>query len=208
MSVAGLAAPLASRPHAPVLLVALGAISIVLLAILALPDAALPGVFAASLLLGVAFVLLDVGFAGSFRDLLNRGDGRAAGANFAMPAVAALVIVPVAGLVEGYGRFIAPVGMSLAIGAALFGVGMQIANGCGSGVLVSAGQGSRRMVVALPFFCLGGLVGSLLLPMALMLPSLGEIDLAARFGPWGGLLATEALLAIGAAVVLRGAWPG
>jgi uncharacterized membrane protein YedE/YeeE len=83
---------------------------------------------------------------------------------------------------------------------------MMLANGCGSGALVAAGQGSRRMWVALPFFCLGGVLGSLVLPAAMRLPGV-EVDLAALFGPWGGLLATEALLLAGALAVLRGARP-
>jgi uncharacterized membrane protein YedE/YeeE len=180
----------------------------VLLAALGVPDSALPGVLAASLVLGAAFVLLDFGFAGGYRALLERGDGRAVGASFLMPAVAALVIVPIGSLVEGHGRFVAPVGFSLVIGAALFGVGMQIANGCGSGVLVAAGQGSRRMWVTLPFFCVGGVIGSLLMPSAMALPSLGEADLVAWLGPWGALLAIEALLLVAALAVLRGARPG
>jgi uncharacterized membrane protein YedE/YeeE len=207
MSLAGIAAPAGRRPHLTGLLVGSGAAGLALLAILTLPDAALPGVLAASLLLGAAFVLLDFGFVGGFRALLERGDGRAVGASFVMPAVAALAIVPLGSLAEGYGRFVAPVGMSLVIGAAMFGLGMQIANGCGSGVLVAAGQGSRRMWVTLPFFCVGGVIGSLLLPTALAWPSLGELDLVAWLGPWGALLAIEALLALGALVVLRGARP-
>ncbi|MDP3418478.1 YeeE/YedE thiosulfate transporter family protein [Falsiroseomonas sp.] len=208
MSLAGIAPPATTRPHLLAFLGGLAACLLVLLAILPLADGALPGVFAAALVLGIAFVLMDFGFAGSFRALLERGDGRMAGASFAAPAVAALVILPMAGLAEGYGRFVAPVGLSLVLGAALFGIGMQIASGCGSGVLVAAGQGSRRMAVALPFFCVGGVVGSLLLPAALRLPSLGALDLVPWFGPWGGLLVTEALLALAAAAVLRGAWPG
>ena len=59
---------------------------------------------------------------------------------------------------DGYGRFVSPIGVSLIVGAAVFGIGMQITNGCGAGTLVAAGQGSRRMWVALPFFCLGGVM--------------------------------------------------
>jgi len=187
--------------RAPVAL-ALGAAGCAAVA-LALPakgDAALPWVFLAALALGIAFVRLDVGFAGGFRDLLEGRDGRALAATFLMPAVAALVIIPLGSLAATHGRFVTPIGLPLLLGAAVFGVGMQIANGCGSGVLVAAGQGSRRMWVALPFFCLGGVIGSLLLPMGLMLPDLGAVDLPAMLGPWGGLAATEALLLLGAAV--------
>jgi hypothetical protein len=207
VSLAGASLPAVPRPHVAGVLVGSGGAGLLLLVVLALPDSALPGVLMASLLLGGAFVMLDFGFVGGFRALLERGDGRAVGASFLMPAVAALAIVPMGSLLEGHGRFVAPVGTSLVVGAAMFGVGMQIANGCGSGVLVAAGQGSRRMWVTLPFFCLGGVIGSLLLPSAMALPSLGEADLVAWLGPWGALLAIEAMLLVVALVVLRGARP-
>lgn len=170
-------------------------------------DSALLPLLGVSMLLGASMSFLDYGFTGGYRALLVQGDGRALASSFSVPAVAALVIVPVAAASEAYARFVAPVGVSLVIGAAIFGVGMQITNGCGSGTLVAAGQGSRRMWVALPFFCGGGVIGSLLLPTALEFPSLGVIDLTAHFGPWGGLLATEALLAFGALLLLRGEKP-
>lgn len=172
-----------------------------------LPDLHLLPVFVAALALGVAFVVLDYGFTGGFRALLIEGDGRTLGATFIVPAVAALIVIPVAGYVEGYGRLIAPIGPPLVVGATVFGIGMQLANGCGSGTLVAAGQGSRRMMVALPFFCLGGVLGSLLLPPTLTLPSLGEGDLVAWLGPLPALAAMLTLLLAGALLILRGARP-
>ena len=147
-------------PHLRGVLLGICALALVAAEIATLPDPALPWVLAAALLLGAGFILLGYGFTADFRALLAAGDGRAVGASFIVPAVAALVIIPVGRLVAGYGRFVAPVGVSLAPGASMFGVGMQLANGCGSGALVSSGQGSRRMWVALPFFCLGGLLAA------------------------------------------------
>ena len=170
-------------------------------------DLALLPLLVVSMLLGALFTGLDYGFTGGYRALLVQGDGRALAASFMVPAMAALVIIPLGTMADGYGRFVSPVGLSLLLGAAIFGVGMQIANGCGSGVLVAAGQGSRRMWVALPFFCVGGVVGSLLLPITLQWPGIGVVDLTDYFGPWGGLLATETLIATGALLLLRGARP-
>jgi uncharacterized membrane protein YedE/YeeE len=187
------------------LLAAAGTLAIIA-AIQPIDDPALLPLLAVTMALGAAFVLLDYGFTGGFRTFLAERDGRALGAAFIVPAVAALVVLPVGVLVEGYGRYVAPVGVSLLVGAAVFGAGMMLANGCGSGTLAAAGQGSRRMWVALPFFCLGGVLGSLLLPTAMRLPGV-SVDLAALLGPWGGLLATEALLLACAALVLRGARP-
>lgn len=163
--------------------------------------------FVVALALGAVFARFEFGFTAAFRAWLREGDGRALAATFAIPAVAALVVLPIGASIYGYARFVSPINLSLAIGAILFGVGMQVANGCGSGTLVAAGQGSRRMLLALPFFCLGGVMGSLLLPYAEELPGLGPIDLAEYFGPWGGLVVMEALLGASALLVARGARP-
>ena len=130
-----------------------------------------------SMAIGAAFVLIDYGYSGSYRDFWARGDGRGLGAAFLTPAIAALAVIPLGAGGGAYIRFVAPIGPSLLAGAALFGVGMQVANGCGSGTLVAAGRGSRRMWVTLPFFCLGGVLGSLVLPAAERVPGLGPIDL-------------------------------
>ena len=172
-----------------------------------LSDRALIPLFLVAGLLGATFVSFGYGFTERLRALVSGGAGRALGTAFIIPAIAAPIVLPVCALVEGYARFVAPVGLPLLLGAAVFGIGMQIANGCGSGCLVAAGQGSRRLLVALPFFCAGGVLGSLVLPALLRLPDLGEIDLADRLGVGPGLLATEALLAAGAALLLRGSRP-
>jgi uncharacterized protein len=195
------------RLHAGGLLVGLAGTVAVLTAIARLADPSLMPSLAVAMVLGAAFVWLDYGFTAGFRAYLADGDGRALGAAFLVPAVAALAVVPVGSLGGDYIRFVAPIGPPLIFGAAMFGVGMQIANGCGSGSLVAAWQGSRRMWVVLPFFCVGGVLGSLVLPAALRLPGFGAVDLPTLLGPWTGLLATEALLAAGALFVLRGAWP-
>ena len=112
-------------------------------------------------------------------------------------------MLPVAALVPGYGGYVSPIGVPVIAGAALFGLGMQLGNGCGSGTLYTAGGGSRRMWVVLPFFCLGGLLGSLMLPATLRLPHLAPIGLADLLGPWAGLAATLALTGAAIWFVLR-----
>jgi hypothetical protein len=63
-----------------------------------------------------------------FRALLLEGEGSAVGASFAMRTAAALVIAPVGKLVEGYDRFVVPIGLPLVLAAAVFG-GRQVMNG-------------------------------------------------------------------------------
>lgn len=142
VSIPGLAKAPAARLAA--LALGVGATALVLAAIGRMADPALAGVLGVAMLLGAAFTWLDYGFTAGFRSYLAESDGRALGASFIVPAVAALVVLPVGTLADGYGRFVAPIGLPLVAGAAVFGIGMQIANGCGSGTLVAAGQGSRR----------------------------------------------------------------
>lgn len=148
------------------------------------------GLLVVAAALGWVFFSAQFGYTSAFRAWLARGDGSGLAAGLLVPAVAALVIVPFAALVPGYSGFVSPIGVPLVIGAAIFGLGMQLGNGCGSGTLYAAGSGSRRMWVVLPFFCLGGVLGSLVLPSALRLPSLGAVGLGGWLGPWGGLAAT------------------
>lgn len=131
----------------------------------------------------------------------------ALGAAFIAPMVAAVVVIPVGVSVEGYSRFVAPIGPVLLAGAAVFGVGMQLAGGCGSGTLVAATQGSRRMLLALPSFCLGGVLGTVLLPPLAAVPDWGTAELADRLGPGWGLFAAQATMLLAALAVLRGARP-
>ena len=172
----------------------------------ALPRVALLGVAAA---LGWVFQTTSFGYAAAFRAWMTRGDGSGLAAGVLVAAVAALVIVPVSALCAGYGGYVQPLGPAAVVGAALFGLGMQLGNGCASGTLYAAGGGSRRMWVVLPFFCAGGVLGSLVLPAALELPSLPPVGLGDMLGPWGGLAATLALAgALVALLLRRGPWPG
>ncbi len=207
MSAARAAEVLPARPHLPALALGLAAALALFAGVRALPDPSLPWVMGMGLLLGAAFVLLDFGFTAGFRSFWVERDGRALAASCIVPAVAALVIVPIGTHGAAYGRLVAPIGVSLVLGAALFGIGMQLSNGCGSGTLVAAGQGSRRMWVTLPFFCVGGVLGGLVFPAMSQLPGLGVIDLPGTFGPWGGLAATEAVLGLAALLLLRGRRP-
>ena len=153
--------------------------------------------------LGAVFLRANFGFTGAFRAWLTRRDGSGLAAGIAVAMVAALVIVPVASLTPGYSGFEAPIGFPLVGGAILFGAGMQCGNGCGSGTLYTAGGGSRRMWVVLPFFCLGGLLGSLALPTAFALPAFPEIVFPQLFGAWLGLAATLLLASGLVLLVLR-----
>src|SRR5262245_54407956 len=151
--------------------------------------------------LGVVFLNAEFSFTASWRRFIARGDARGLLGALLLIAVAAAVIVPAAAMLPGFGGAIAPLGPSLVIGAFVFGIGMQLGNGCGSGTLYTVGGGSGRMLVTLAFFIAGSVIGSLHLPAFLRLGGLDPILAADYLGPWGGLIVSWATLAASAVVV-------
>src|SRR5436305_3874382 len=151
--------------------------------------------------LGVAFLKAEFSFTAAWRRFLIKGEAGGLLAALLLIAVAAIVIVPVAALVPGFGGAIAPIGPSLVIGAFVFGIGMQLANGCGSGTLYTAGGGSGRMLIALALFIIGSVIGSLHLPAFLALGGVDPILASNYFGPWGGLAVTLASIAAVAFII-------
>jgi hypothetical protein len=150
--------------------------------------------------LGVAFLKAEFSYTASWRRFITRGEAGGLIGGLIVIAVAALAIVPVAALSTKFGGAIAPIGPSLLIGAVVFGVGMQLANGCGSGTLYTAGGGSGRMLIALAFFIVGSVFGSLSLPSFLALGGINPVLASDYLGPWGGLAVTLASLAVAAAI--------
>src|ERR1700759_5633797 len=148
--------------------------------------------------LGAVFLKTEFSFTASWRRLIVRGQADGFLAGLLLIAVATTAIVPAAALLPGFGGAIAPIGPSLIVGAFVFGIGMQLANGCGSGTLYTAGGGSGRMIVTLAFFIAGSVIGSLHLPAFLALGGIDPILAADYLGPWGGLIATWATLALAA----------
>jgi uncharacterized protein len=151
-------------------------------------------------LLGVALYHGSFGFTGGWRRMAVERRGRGMRAQMLMIAVAAICMIPLlaAGSLGGQALVgaIAPVGVSVLVGAALFGLGMQLSGGCGSGTLFTVGGGSTRMLVTLAFFILGALIGTAHLPWWLELPSMPPISLGQEIGVVAAILATLAFLSV------------
>ena len=136
--------------------------------------------------LGLVLYHATFGFASSWRRLVAERRGAGLRAQLVMLALASVIFLPL--LAEGtlFGRpiggAIAPVGVSVLVGAFLFGVGMQLGGACASGTLYTVGGGSTRMLVTLAFFVVGSLLGSAHLPWWLGQPSLGAVDLGRALG--------------------------
>jgi uncharacterized protein len=152
--------------------------------------------------LGVAFLKAEFSYTASWRRFLTRGEAGGLLGGLIVIAICALVMVPVAALTPKFGGAIAPLGPSLIIGAFIFGIGMQLANGCGSGTLYTVGGGSGRMLIALLFFIIGSVFGSLLLPAFLSLGGIDPVLASGYLGAWGGLAATLVSIAVAAALII------
>src|SRR5262245_48088871 len=140
--------------------------------------------------LGVTFLTAEFSFTASWRRFLVSGDAGGLVAVLLLIAIAAVAIVPIAATARGFGGAIAPLGPSLVIGAFVFGIGMQLANGCGSGTLYTAGGGSGRMLITLALFIAGSVIGRLRLAGLLALGGAGAV-LASRT-PWPVVLTCAA----------------
>jgi len=159
--------------------------------------------------LGIAFLKAEFSYTASWRRFLTRGEAGGLLGGLIVIAIAALAVVPIAALSKHFGGAIAPLGPSLLLGAFTFGIGMQLANGCGSGTLYTAGGGSGRMLIALLFFVIGSVFGSLSLPAFLALGGINPVLASDYLGPWGGLAATLASIALAAVLIVAVAkWRG
>ncbi len=183
--------------------------------------------FAIGVLLGVTLYHAAFGFASAYRRLLLERDAAAVRAQLLMLALATVLFAPVLAQGDAYGAY-APLGVQVALGAFLFGIGMQLGGGCGSGTLYTAGGGSVRMLVVLAAFCGGGFWASLHMDRWQALPGVGAIVLGERLG-WVSAVLLQVLILgalwlwvrrldastsrvperpqLGWRVILRGPWP-
>ncbi len=137
-------------------------------------------------LFGVCLYHAAFGFTAAYRDAFVRRDVSGIGAQIVMLGAAMLLFAPILAQGQAFGHgvvgAVAPVGVQVAVGSFLFGIGMQLGGGCGSGTLYTVGGGSTRMVLTLAAFCAGAFWGSLDLGFWGGLPSWGAVSLARELG--------------------------
>jgi hypothetical protein len=156
---------------------------------------------ALGLIIGLTLYHSAFGFASAYRALIERRSTRAARAQLLMLAVATLLFAPALAQGTLFGRevvgAVAPAGVPVALGAFLFGIGMQLAGGCGSGTLYVGGGGQPRMGLALAAFCGGGFWASLHMDFWARLPAPEAQALGDAFGwPLAVALQLAALAAL------------
>lgn len=140
-------------------------------------------------LLGVTLYHAAFGFTQSWRVFVS--DRRAAGlrAQMLMLGLGVLLFFPFLAQGSLFGQpiagFVSPPGVSVLLGAFLFGIGMQLGGGCASGTLFAVGGGNTRMVVTLLFFIVGSVLATANFPWWSSLPALPPTSLIKQWGlPW------------------------
>ena len=111
--------------------------------------------------LGLTLFHASFGFTTAWRNLIINRRGRGLRAQMVMLAVAVCLFFPILASgtlggndVAGYTR---PLGWSVVVGAFIFGIGMQLGNGCASGNLYHVGGGQLRAIPSMIGFMAGGL---------------------------------------------------
>lgn len=144
------------------------------------------GLFAVGIAIGAVLLRTEFGFTGSLRRFVAGRDPAALRAPLALLALTTLALAPALAAGEAFGQSLgpasAPLAAQVAVGAFIFGIGMQLSGGCGSGTLFSLGGGNGRMLIVIVFFCFGSFLASLHMDWWANLPALPPIVL----GEWLG----------------------
>lgn len=162
--------------------------------------------FALGIGLGAVLWQASFSFAGAWRRALMQRRTAGVRAQCLLVGLTACLFLPAldAGAVLGQPvrGFVFPVGLALLFGAFLFGIGMQLGGGCGSGTLYAAGGGASRSWLTLISFIAGATLAAWRADLWMGWPALAPIPITAWAGPWPTLLGSLILLCAAAALAL------
>lgn len=149
--------------------------------------------------LGITLVHALFGFTGGWRQFTRERNSVGIRAQILLLAGTSIIFFPIVGQsvpeLNGFAA-LGQVGVSVFVGAFLFGIGMQLGGGCGSGTLYTVGWGHTDMLITLAFFIIGSTLGSVHLPWWISLPNIGEVSLIKSFGWLPALIGQLVVLAI------------
>ncbi len=149
--------------------------------------------------LGLTLYHARYGFTTSFRTFILERRGAAIRAQMVMFLIANLLFLPflLRGHILGHSvaGYVSPIGISLIFGAFLFGLGMQLGDGCASGTLYHTGGGDIRGILTIAGFLVGSVLGSWNFVWWVSLPHFQPVSLIGQFGSIGGLVIEVVLLA-------------
>jgi uncharacterized membrane protein YedE/YeeE len=196
--------------------------------------------FVVGLGLGVTLFHSRFGFTSAWRQLVAVGQGRALQAHTVMLGLAVVLFAIIFQAGTGWfgtepAGFYAPITLALFVGAALFGIGMQLGGSCASGTLFATGSGNLAVVITLIGFVTGSGLGvagwDFWTSGSGFVKFADPVSLPDTFGRWGGVVVSLVVLAAiagiaeaiirrrrppalesvpsanGVARVLRGSWP-
>lgn len=156
--------------------------------------------------MGAALAGARFGFTTGWRQLIEQRNPQGVTGQVLLLALASLAALPLLGQFSELHAALGPPSVSLLVGAFVFGLTMQIADGCGSGTLYKAGLGVPLNMGILPLFALGSFLGSVHLDNWLSLGQMEPVSLSEQLGTSGALGLTLALLA--AVLVVTRLWVG
>jgi hypothetical protein len=160
--------------------------------------------------MGLVLYHAQFGFTSAFRVFLSDRRGAGLRAQMAMLALACVVFFPALAAGSLFGipvkGNVDPVGLSVLVGAFLFGLGMQLGAGCASGTLYTVGGGSTRMVITLIFFIAGSALGARHMDWWEAAPHVPGISLVTELGLAPALVLNLAVFAAIAAVTVVLEW--
>ncbi|NMH74707.1 YeeE/YedE family protein [Bacillus sp. RO2] len=149
----------------PFLTIGVLASIILLITIVASTDWIQGTLYIIGLALGLTLLHARFGFTSAFRRLMSVGNVQGLQAHMVMLAVATTLFAII--LSTGFSftgstptGYVSPVGVSVLVGAFMFGIGMQLGSGCASGTLYSVGGGSSSMILTLLSFIVGSVIGA------------------------------------------------
>jgi uncharacterized protein len=156
--------------------------------------------------LGATLAAARFGFTTGWRQLVTQRDPSGAAGQLLLLALAALLAMPLLGQFPELQAALGPPSISLIVGAFVFGIAMQVADGCGSGTLYKAGLGLPLNMGILPLFALGSFLGAAHLQGWLAWGQIEPVGFVQSWGVTSALLVTGGLL-LGLAVLIR-LWVG
>ncbi|MBA3592140.1 YeeE/YedE thiosulfate transporter family protein, partial [Methylibium sp.] len=116
--------------------------------------------FAVGIGMGAALAGARFGFTTGWRQLVEDRDPRGTVGQLLLLGLAATLSMPLLASYPELQAALGPPSVSLVLGAFVFGLAMQISDGCGSGTLYKAGLGVPLNMGILPLFALGSFLGS------------------------------------------------
>lgn len=153
---------------------------------------------AIGLFAGVALYHASFGFTAAWRSFVFEGRGAGLRAQIILILLTCAIAFPLIGSRSLFGQpisgAVAPFGYAAALGAFLFGIGMQFGGGCASGTLFTAGGGNTRMLATLSGFIAGSVIATAHLPFWWSLPALPAFSLVDTFGALFAFAITGLLL--------------